>query len=122
MKTYRLDSMNSRNVRGLSNTSKLTSEQAPARSWGVVLSAAALLACAGLTVFSSARVMLSSHDLAELHAEQIAIQQEIRFLESEYAVASSLEKVQAYAETAGLVNSTKIAGVVSETVPLAQRQ
>lgn len=121
MKTYRLDSLNSRNAKNLS-TAAGTHQTASLKSWGVVLSAAALLACAGLTVFSSARVMLSSHALAELHAEQIAVQQEIRFLESEYAVASSLEKVQAFAKTAGLVNTTKIAGVVSETVPLAQRQ
>jgi cell division protein FtsL len=117
MKTYRLES-----TKSLGIDSSFFSDSVQKKSWSVMLILIGMLACAALTVFSSARVMLSSHELAKLHTAQVATQQEIRFLESEYAAASSLEKVQEFAERVGLVNATRIAGIISETVPLAQRQ
>lgn len=117
MKTYRLP-----------NTGIQATAAHPARSgasrfgrvW-VGITGVMLLACAGVTVFASARVMVSSHTLAALHAEQSEVQQDIRYLETEYADVSSLERVSVFAQQAELVNSAKIAGTVSETISVAQR-
>ncbi len=79
----------------------------------------ALAACAGVTVFSSAQVMMSSHSLAELHAEQNTLRQEIRVLETTYASVGALENVRAYAAEQGLTQPVTVAGNFSGAVTVA---
>jgi cell division protein FtsL len=90
-------------------------------SWKVGVAGAVLLVCAGVTVFASARVMVSSHALAALHTEQSEVSQEIRTLETQYGEVSSLERVRAYAAKEGLTNSHKLAGTLSESNSVAAR-
>lgn len=107
------------------HSSVRTSASAPALSWTNRLRwvgvAALILMAGGVTVFASARIMMSSHELSKIQSAQARTEQEIRFLHSDFAQASSLEKVRQYALENNLEQTVRFAGVISATVPVAQR-
>lgn len=120
MKIHRISSKNpglkSGTMRSVSTTAAPRTSIKPA--WIVLGSASAL--GAALTVFSSARVMVSAHELAQLHAAQSEMRQELRFLQTEYATVSSLDHVAVYAEQAGLTQMAQVQGTLNLTTPVAQ--
>lgn len=94
------------------------------RSWGRQLLLGGIVALTlvlgGVTVFSSARIMTASHELAQIQNQIADTQQELRFLETEYAQVGSLEKVRAHAEQVGLTQTVVFAGTVQDVIPVAQ--